>query len=248
MINPFWNGVVGSFAAGMMALLGGLPVFFFQGISTKLYSVFLAFSAGVMVAASFFSLIIPALKAGNPFLVFAGILAGGVFIHYADLVVPHEHFLRGHEGPDSKKLRGMILLFLAMTIHNFPEGMAVGVSFHEGFSNGLIMAFGIGMQNIPEGMAVALPARGLGYSPAKAFLLTFISAIVEPIGGAIGAGLVMFAKPVLPFLMAFAAGAMLFVVSDEMIPESHGGGRERIATFSFLIGLVLMMCLDVLLS
>lgn len=247
-MSTFWLGILGSTAAGMMALIGGLPVFFFKKLSTELYSVFLAFSAGVMVSASFFSLLIPALKTGNIFLVLTGIIAGTLFVHFADTKLPHEHFLKGKEGPAHPKLRGITLLFLAMTIHNFPEGMAVGVSFNESIATGISVALGIGIQNIPEGMAVALPSRSIGYSPKKAFFLTFLSSIVEPIGGAIGATLVLIAKPFLPFLMSFAAGAMLFVVSDEMIPESHGGGRERKASFSFIIGLVIMMALDVMLG
>ena len=247
-MSSFWTGIIGSTAAGMMALLGGLPVFFFRKLSFTLYSVFLAFSAGVMVAASFFSLIIPALDNGNVFIVLAGVLLGAVFVHFADLKIPHEHFIVGKEGPTTSRIRGITLLFLAMTIHNFPEGMAVGVSFTESFKTGLSVAIGIGIQNIPEGMAVALPARGLGYSPRKAFLLTFLSSVVEPIGEIIGATLILLARPFLPFLMSFAAGAMLFVVSDEMIPESHGGGRERKATFAFIAGLINMLALDVLLG
>ena len=247
-MESFWNGLIGSTLAGAMALLGFIPAFFVKGISEKLYSAFLGFSAGVMVAASFFSLILPALEHSSLSLILLAILAGGIFVHGADVLLPHEHFLKGYEGPHARRLRGMMLLFLAMTIHNFPEGMAVGVAFQEGFRNGLVVAMGIGLQNIPEGMAVALPARGIGYSRWKAFLLTLISAAVEPLGGAAGAGLAMIFKPVLPLLMAFAAGSMLFVVSDEMIPESHGSGKERLATFSFLIGLILMMGLDVALS
>ena len=139
------------------------------------------------------------------------------------------------------------MLFLAMTIHNFPEGMAVAVAFQKNFTTGLSVGLGIGLQNIPEGMAVALPARGLGYPASTAFLLTFLSAVAEPLGGIVGGSLALLFPPLVPFLMSFAAGAMLFVVSDEIIPESHGGGRERKASFSFIFGLLLMMTLDIIL-
>jgi len=247
-LSPFLSGLVGSTAAGFMTLLGGLPVFFFRRLSRNLYSLFLAFSAGVMVAASFFSLLLPALESSSPWLVFSGTVVGALFVHLADIYLPHEHFLKGREGGRAHiRVKGVTLLFLAMTIHNFPEGMAVAVAFQRDLSTGLSVALGIGLQNIPEGMAVALPARGLGYSAARAFLLTFLSAIAEPIGGLVGGSAALLSPALIPFLMSFAAGAMLFVVSDEIIPESHGGGRERKASFAFMAGLVLMMSLDVLL-
>ncbi len=246
-MSPFLNGLAGSTGTGLRTLAGAIPVFFFSSLSKNLYSLFLAFSAGVMVAASFFSLILPALELSSPWLVLLGVVAGAVFVHLADNYIPHEHFLKGREGKGHLRVRGVTLLFLAMTIHNFPEGMAVAVSFQKDFSTGLSVALGIGLQNIPEGMAVALPARGLGYSVSTAFLLTFLSAIAEPIGGLLGGALALLSPFLIPFLMSFAAGAMLFVVSDEVIPESHGGGRERRASFSFILGLVIMMALDTLL-
>ncbi len=247
-MSPYLNGLAGSAAAGFMTLLGGLPVFFFSRLSRNLYSLFLAFSAGVMVAASFFSLLLPALEKSSPWLVMPGTALGAVFVHLADIYLPHEHFLKGKEGGKAPiRARGVTLLFLAMTIHNFPEGMAVAVAFQRDLTTGLSVALGIGLQNIPEGMAVALPTRGLGYSPGRAFLLTFLSAAAEPVGGLIGGSLALVSPSLIPFLMSFAAGAMLFVVSDEIIPESHGGGRERRASFAFMVGLILMMGLDVLL-
>ncbi len=246
-MSPFLYGRAGSTAAGFLTLLGAIPVFFFSSLSKNLYSLFLAFSAGVMVAASFFSLILPALEGASPWLVFLGIAFGALFVHLADSYIPHEHFLKGREGKAHLRVKGVTLLFLAMTIHNFPEGMAVAVAFQKNFTAGLSVGLGIGLQNIPEGMAVALPARGLGYPASTAFLLTFLSAVAEPLGGIVGGSLALLFPPLVPFLMSFAAGAMLFVVSDEIIPESHGGGRERKASFSFIFGLLLMMTLDIIL-
>ncbi len=248
-VHPIVQGLLGSLAAGTATSLGALPALFFKGISRKAYHITLGLAAGIMLAATFFSLLLPALKRGHALVVGLGIITGALLIHMVDRHVPHEHFIKGPEGPPSTRLKGLSLVLMAITIHNFPEGMAVGVGFAGGgMAGGLPLALGIGIQNIPEGMAVALPLRSEGYSPWQAFKWATLTGLVEPLGGLVGATLATLARPFLPFIMALAAGAMLFVISEEMIPETHSRGLERLATFSLIGGFVLMMLLDVLLG
>ncbi len=149
----------------------------------------------------------------------------------------------------SASLKRIWLFVIAITIHNFPEGLAVGVGFgDQNIKNGLILAIGIGLQNMPEGLAVALALLREGYSQKKSFLIALLTGLVEPIGGFLGLWLVNVFKPILPFTLAFAAGAMLFVISDEIIPETHNNGNEREATYGILIGFVIMMILDITLG
>jgi len=155
-----------------------------------------------------------------------GLLLVALVLHLSDRLVPHERFICGHEEPSSRP-RESWLFVLAITIHNFPEGLAVGVGFGSG---AIALAIGIGLQNMPEGLAVALPLTGEGYSRGRALLYATLTGLVEPIGGLIGVALVLIARPLLPWGLAFAAGAMLFVISDEIIPESHRNGHERLAT------------------
>jgi ZIP family zinc transporter len=202
-----------------------------------------------MLAATSFSLVIPAIEYGGggvrgAALAALGILLGGVFLDLIDKFTPHMHFISGPEGLQSN-LRKIWLFVLAITIHNFPEGLAVGVGFgNNNVANGLSLAIGIGLQNMPEGLAVALPLLREKYSASQAFLIALLTGLVEPIGGLVGVGLVQVARPALPLALAFAAGAMLFVISDEIIPETHGRGYARVATYAVLIGFVLMMFLD----
>lgn len=159
--------------------------------------------------------------------------------------LPHEHFLAGHEGPDTKALSRIWLFVIAITLHNFPEGMAVGVGFAGGdVSNGVTLATGIGIQNIPEGLAVAVSLISVGYSRMQAFLVGSLTGLAEPIGGLFGSLAVSFVGPLMPWSLAFAAGAMLFIISDEIIPETHRRGFENLATFSLLFGFVSMMYPD----
>ncbi|MHA1769120.1 MAG: ZIP family metal transporter, partial [Candidatus Thorarchaeota archaeon] len=164
--------------------------------------------------------------------------------HLADRFIPHAHFQKGVEGPSSHMAR-IWLLVLAITIHNFPEGLAVGVAFgtHDAVT-GISVAVAIGLQNVPEGLAVAAPMIREGYSKGKAALLALGTGLVEPIGGLLGVSIVSFAAVLLPYGLAFAAGAMIFVVGDEMIPESHSSGNARIATWGLMIGFIIMMVLD----
>ncbi|HIE23664.1 MAG TPA: ZIP family metal transporter, partial [Candidatus Korarchaeota archaeon] len=170
------------------------------------------------------------------------------FVDMADRLIPHEHVFKGYEGPPSR-LSKISLMILAITIHNFPEGMAVGVSFGGGnVGTGIVVSIAIALQNIPEGMAVAFPMLREGFKKRKAAWFAALSGLVEPLGGLLGILLVSTVKPILPIAMAFAAGAMIFVVSDEMIPESHSRGYERIATFGAVVGFAIMMFLDNLLG
>ena len=241
-----WLGTVASLAAGLATGAGALPVLFAKKISDKLLDVLLGFSAGVMLAATSFSLIVPAIDLSGPWVVVIGIALGAVVLHLIDRFIPHFHPILGAEGPPSRLSR-VWLFVLAITIHNFPEGLAVGVSFGGGdVAAGLTIAMAIGLQNMPEGLAVALPLVREGYSRRRALWYGTLTGLVEPVGGLLGVALVSIFHPVLPWALAFAAGAMLFVVSDEMIPESHRRGFEREATFGLITGFVIMMLLDCL--
>jgi len=248
MENLILLGFVGSLAAGLATGVGALPVLFVKRPSKRHLDLMLGFAAGVMLAASVFSLLIPAIDDGGVWVAIGGLLLGALVLHLVDRFVPHEHFIRGHEGPSSR-LRKIWLFVLAITIHNFPEGLAVGVGFGSGaIGPAIALAVGIGLQNMPEGLAVALPLAGEGYSRGRALLYATLTGLVEPLGGLLGVSLVMIARPILPWGLAFAAGAMLFVISDEIIPESHRNGHERLATFGVMIGFAVMMLLDVLLG
>lgn len=215
----------------------------------------LGFGAGVMLAASAFSLIIPGLEAAvnvtdneslSALIVAAGVILGGVFLWLSNRYFPHEHFIKGPEGSNKRALRRIWLFIIAITIHNFPEGLAVGVGFGGGdVSNGIALATGIGLQNMPEGLVVALSLITERYSRWSALGISLATGLVEPIGGLIGAAAVSVAQPILPWAMGFAAGAMLFVISDEIIPESNRLGYEQAATAGLMTGFVVMMVLDV---
>jgi ZIP family zinc transporter len=244
----FWYGSLASLAAGLATSLGVIPIFFLKkNLSEKQLDMALGFAAGVMLSATVFSLIVPSLQLGGITVTVIGILLGAVVLDLMDMFIPHDHFFKGHEGPKSV-LRKVWLFVIAITLHNFPEGMAVGVSFGSGTSemikNGLVVAIAIGLQNIPEGTATAVSFLKAGYSKKRAFWLSTFSGLVEPIGGIIGATFIVLMKPALPFFLLFAGGAMLYVISDEIIPETHSHGYERVATFSFIAGFLVMMILD----
>jgi len=252
---PIWIvGAVFSLFAGLATGLGGIPIFFTRKISPKLQNIFMGFGAGVMLAATSFSLIIPGLEAAGGGVYAAvisvtGILLGGLFLHLSDKYLPHEHFFSGPEGSNFLKLRKAWLFIIAITLHNFPEGLAVGVGFGGGnIANGISLAVGIGLQNIPEGLVVALALLANKYTVGKAFMIALLTGLVEPIGGILGSGIVNFFLPVLPWGLAFAAGAMLYVISDEIIPESHRRGFAKQATIGLMIGFVIMLFLDVTLG
>jgi ZIP family zinc transporter len=247
--DPIMLGAVASLIAGAATGTGALPIFIKKDFSRRTLDIMLALAGGVMLAASSFSLLVPALEDlvhwYDVFTVVAlGFALGGLFVHIADRFIPHEHFEQGHEGPPSSLSR-VWLLILAITIHNFPEGLAVGVAFGTSDAiTGFSVAVAIGLQNIPEGLAVAAPMVREGFSRSKAALFALGTGLVEPIGGLLGVSIVSITSALLPYGLAFAAGAMVFVVGDEMIPESHAGGNARIATWGLIIGFIIMMALD----
>jgi len=251
------------FTWGVTAL-GAATVFLTRSVSRKLLDGALGFAAGVMVAASYWSLLAPAIEMslGGPLPHFVppliGFLLGGLTLWAIHKVLPHLHrgLARGDlEGP-TVAWRRTTLLILAMTLHNFPEGLAVGVAFGAleagipaaSLAGAISLALGIGIQNFPEGLAVSMPLRGQGVSKGRSFWVGQLSAAVEPIAGVLGALAVTAARPILPYALAFAAGAMIFVVVEEVIPESQGSGNTDIATLSSLVGFAVMMTLDVALG
>lgn len=244
-------GFLASILAGLATGLGALPALFFKEISARLFSSMLGMAAGVMLAATAFSLVIPGIEYGDMlwpgkglWVLCAGMIIGAWFLHYADEKLPHLHI---DSTPETSldTIQKISLFIVAITIHNFPEGMSVGVSFGSGDThNGTVLAIAIGLQNMPEGLAVALPLVGLGYDRWKAVGLATLTGLVEPVGGLLGATMVSLFAPILPVAMGFAAGAMLFVISEEIIPETHANGRSRIATFSLMAGFIVMLSLE----
>lgn len=242
-------GLAASLIAGLATGVGALPVLFLENISDRLIDAMMGFAAGVMLAASSFSLLIPALELSTVWNVALGFALGALCIHAVDRYMPHLHIWSGPEGPSSDKLSGLMLMVIAIAIHNFPEGLAVGVSFGGGdVSRGSLVAIAIALQNMPEGLAVAFPLIRLGYSKTRALGIATLTGLVEPLGALIGLAVVSLAEPVLPWGLAFAAGAMVFVVSDEIIPESHRKGFEVEASFGLITGFLLMLVIDTLLG
>ncbi len=244
--------------------LGASMVFFFKSINQKVLNSMLGFAAGVMIAASFWSLLSPAIqmaeesgKSGwKPAVV--GFLLGGIFLLATDKILPHLHMgLARNEAEGIKtSWRRSILLVFAVTLHNIPEGLAVGIAFGAlannpdvGMLSGAVaLAFGIGIQNFPEGAAISVPLRREGLSRTKAFNYGQLSGVVEPIAGVIGAGLVSLITPLVPYALSFAAGAMIFVVVEELIPESQRGHETDFSTIGAMLGFAFMMLLDVALG
>ncbi|RKT30949.1 ZIP family zinc transporter [Roseovarius halotolerans] len=256
--SPLMLGFLGSLAAGLMTAVGAAPVLAGRMPGQAFRDMSLGFAAGVMLAASFFSLIIPALDAAEvsygagpvpAAITCLSILIGMGAVHLMNEALPHEHFKLGREGPEAASLRRVWLFIIAITIHNFPEGLAVGVGFGaHGLSGGMPLAIGIGLQNAPEGLAVAVALLGEGYDRRRAWSIAALTGMVEPVGGAIGAGVISVAEPLLPWGLAFAAGAMLYVISHEIIPETHRRGHQNKATLGLAVGLVVMLFLDVWLA
>lgn len=250
--------LLASLAAGSATIIGALAVLVVRRLSQAAEDLLLSFAAGIMLAASFFSLIIPgidyarALQSSEALAVLVvsiGILLGALLLWLLNRSVPHEHLHLGREGPEALRIRRIWLFVFAVTLHNLPEGMAVGVGMMQADSAaGVSLAIGIGVQNIPEGLAVAVALVSVGYSRGAALLAGSLSGLVEPLGGLLGALLVWWVASLLPLFMGLAAGAMLYVISDEIIPETHRRGQGSFITFALLAGMVVMMFLDVLLG
>jgi len=245
--SPFLSGMIASFLAGTVATtLGALPILAVRRLSDNLTNVLLSFAAGIMLAATMFSLLLPGYdaalarhgdKAAAAAIVLVSLGAGGFLLWLVNRHVPHEHFCKGCEGDNTKRLSRIWLFVIAIVIHNFPEGLAVGVGAASGsVSTGLGVTLGIGLQNLPEGLAVAAGMMAVGYGRRVAFFAAFLSGVVEPVGGIVGAGAVAFSGLLLPWALAFAAGAMLYVISSEVIPETHRPGFERGATTALFTG------------
>jgi ZIP family zinc transporter len=263
-LSPVVQALLGTlFTWGMTAIGAGL-VFTSRDFSMRTFDAMLGFAAGVMIAASYWSLLAPAIAlsadAGVPEWVPAvvGFMSGGVFLWGIDKILPHLHLglpRSEAEGIETSWHRS-ILLVLAITLHNIPEGLAVGVAFGAaaaGYPEATVaaavaLAIGIGIQNLPEGTAVSMPLRREGMSRSRSFFYGQMSGFVEPIAALLGVIAVVLAKPILPYALAFAAGAMIFVVVEELIPESQRGGNTDLATMGAMVGFTLMMLLDVALG
>lgn len=247
-------GLLGSFVAGMFTAVGALPIFFLRRISRATEDALMGFGAGVMLAAAAFELLLPAAEGAQAqygsvsmaiLVLAAGVGLGGGFLLMLHRLVPHEHFVIGPQsGADPKKIRRIYLFIFAIALHNLPEGLAVGVGFGGGASAGVTLAVAIGLQNMPEGLVVAVALLSLGYSKATAFGVTLLTGLVQPLGGLIGVTAVALMEFLLPWALAFAGGAMLFVISHEIIPESHRRGHEARATLGVLIGFVSLLAID----
>lgn len=263
-LNPVLQALIGTMFTWGMTALGAALVFVRREPSQKMLDVMLGFAAGVMIAASYWSLLAPAINMAEelgliPWLPPAvGFLLGGVALRLLDRVIPHLHLylpVSEAEGVPTSWKR-TTLLVLAITLHNIPEGMAVGVAFgaigsgipSASLAGAIALALGIGIQNFPEGLAVSMPLRREGLSPWKSLWYGQLSAVVEPIAAVLGAALVVVSRPLLPYALAFAAGAMIFVVVEEVIPESQQGGNGDLATAGVMVGFTVMMILDVALG
>lgn len=263
-VNPVWLALFATCFTWGVTALGAATVFFFKTVNRKVLDAMLGFAAGVMIAASFWSLLSPAIEMSKEngdagwFQAAVGFLLGGFFVAGIDKVLPHLHL--GHQRAQAEGIKTewqrSILLIMAITLHNLPEGLAVGVAFGAlgleqsvaTFGSAVALAIGIGLQNFPEGMAVSIPLRREGFHRSDAFWAGQASGIVEPIGGVIGALAVQLVTPILPYALAFAAGAMIFVVVEELIPESQQGRNTDLATAFTLLGFVVMMVMDVALG
>lgn len=254
-MSPVAMGFLASLVAGTMTAFGALPVLMGREISKRMNDVLLGFAAGVMLTASFTSLIAPGIAAASrlhgdvrlaALVGVIGIVLGVGFVALLNEWIPHEHFFQGLQGPAESTLARIWLLVLAITIHNIPEGLAVGVGFANGdVARGTTLAIGIGLQNAPEGLAVAVALLASGYTRTYAFLVASLTGLVEPVAGLVGAYAVSFSELILPWALTFAAGAMIYVISHEIIPETHRHGYESEATLGLTVGLVTMLFLDV---
>lgn len=263
-LSPLVQALLAALFTWGVTALGAAAVFTTREVSRKLLDAMLGFAGGVMIAASYWSLLAPAIEMAYGGLLPAwfpavvGFLMGGVFLRSIDKVLPHLHlgFPRNEAEGVKTTWHRAILLVLAITLHNIPEGLAIGVAFGAAangvssatLSGAVALAIGIGLQNFPEGIAVAVPLRREGLSKWKSFWYGQLSAVVEPVAAVLGAAAVVVMRPLLPYALSFAAGAMIFVVVEEVIPESQRGGNTDLATMGAMVGFALMMLLDVALG
>ncbi len=262
--NPIIQALMGTLFTWALTALGAAGVFLTKEISRKLLDGMLGFASGVMIAASYWSLLAPAIAMSENlpvpswFPAVTGFLLGGAFLFGVDKLLPHLHVgkdLADAEGPKTSWQRSMLLI-TAITLHNIPEGLAVGVAFgaaaagleEASVASAVALALGIGIQNFPEGLAVSAPLRREKWKVGKSFLYGQFSGMVEPIAGLIGAAATLLMRPILPYALAFAAGAMIYVVAEELIPESKRGGHSDIPTIGVMLGFAVMMTLDVALG
>lgn len=264
-LGPVTSALIATTFTWLVTAAGASLVFFFKTINRKVLDIMLGFTGGVMVAASFWSLLNPSIEMSErlypsmPWMPAAvGFLAGSFFIYALDKYMPHLHINFSDDETEGMKTqwRRTTLLILAITLHNIPEGLAVGVLFgaaangmpEASIAGAVALAFGIGIQNFPEGLAVSVPLRRHGISRLKSFWYGQLSAVVEPIAGVIGALAVIYMQPILPFALAFAAGAMIYVVVEEVIPETQRDKYTDVAVLGFIGGFTVMMVLDVALG
>lgn len=240
---------------GGATIVGSAIGFIFKDLSHRFTDIILSFAAGVMLAAAVLGLVLPSLEYGGEYglwITIAGIFVGALALNVVDKLVPHVHKLVGVDGethPDTANVSKVLLFVMAIAIHNFPEGIAAGVGFGAGnVAEAMIIAGGIALQNIPEGMVIIGPMLAAGISPKKTFTCAMITGLVEVVGTLVGYWAVSIATAILPFALAFAGGTMLYVISDEMIPETHAHGSERGATYALLVGFCVMLASDVLLG
>ncbi len=263
-LNPIVQALLATLFTYGMTALGAAGVFLTRQVNRRLLDAMLGFAAGVMIAASFWSLLLPAIEMSTeiglpgwlPAVV--GFLTGGLFLWTIDHILPHLHLGEPMEAAEGLKTtwRRSVLLVTAITLHNFPEGLAVGVAFGAvaagvpaaAVTGAIALAIGIGLQNFPEGLAVSLPLRREGLSRFKSFLYGQASGMVEPIAGVLGAAAVLFIRPILPYALSFAAGAMIYVVVEELIPEAQRGHETHMSTWGAMLGFAVMMLLDVALG
>jgi len=256
-MSPILMGLLGGLVAAGATTLGALPAMFGGRMSQRMTDTTLGFAAGVMLSASYFSLILPGIDVAQELygsVVVAALIAGiGIalgagFVWGLDKLLPHEHFKSGREGVDAGHMARIWLFVIAITIHNLPEGLSIGVAFGGDAAKGLSVMTGISLQDVPEGLAVAVALVGLGYSKLKAFFVTMLTGLVEAFGGFLGAAAVSVSGELLPWGLTFAAGAMLYIISHEIVPETHRNGHQDRATTGLMFGLILMMFLDVTLG
>ncbi len=243
-----------SLGVGGATVLGALVGFIFKKTSQKFSDIVLSFASGVMLAAAVLGLILPSVDYGGKWgliITVAGIFAGAVSLNVVDKLVPHLHKMAGveKESHNNHALSKVLLFVTAIAIHNLPEGIAAGVGFGSGNdAHALMIAGGIALQNIPEGMVIIGPMLATGISPKRTFFIASLTGVIEILGTLIGYFAVSIASAILPFALAFAGGTMLYVISDEMIPETHSNGHQRGATYALLVGFCLMLVSDVLLG